>query len=209
MPPTDYSYFVYPEKGGLVREGFEVHNHDMPDTGDLEFMRESLSMTTTATLANDRVAVHVDIVNDNTGHHVPTDSPLRHLLLLVQAVDADGAELPQSDGPVVPDWGGQGDPAEGYYAGLPGKAYAKVLQELWTYTMPSGAYWNQTRVVSDNRLAAFETDTSTYSFTAPTDGEVTVQVSLLFRRAFIALMDQKGWEVPDIVMEQETVVLNR
>ena len=136
-------------------------------------------------------------------------SPLRHLLLLVQAVDADGAELPQSDGPVVPDWGGQGDPAEGYYAGLPGKAYAKVLQELWTYTMPSGAYWNQTRVVSDNRLAAFETDTSTYSFTAPTDGEVTVQVSLLFRRAFIALMDQKGWEVPDIVMEQETVVLNR
>jgi hypothetical protein len=34
---------------------------------------------------------------------------------------------------------------------------------------------------------------------------VTVEVTLLFRRAFIELMDQKGWDVLDIVMEQQTV----
>jgi len=209
MPPTGATHFTRPDKGGIERNPDEIFSHKMLGAMDESLLQNAVTMTVTASLENDEVTVLVDITNDLTGHHVPTDSPLRHLLLLVQAVDADGAELPQSDGPVVPDWGGQGDPAEGYYAGLPGKAYAKVLQELWTYTMPSGAYWNQTRVVSDNRLAAFETDTSTYSFTAPTDGEVTVQVSLLFRRAFIALMDQKGWEVPDIVMEQETVVLNR
>ncbi len=29
-----------------------------------------------------------------------------------------------------------------------------------------------------------------------------MKVTLLFRRAFKELMDQKGWEVPDIVMEE-------
>ncbi len=115
--------------------------------------------------------------------------------------------MTQIDGPTIPDWCGVGNPAGGYYAGLPGKAYAKVLMELWTEVAPSGAYWNPTRVVSDNRLAALEIDSSTYMFTAPQNSEVIVKTSLLFRRAFIELMDQKGWDVPDIVMEAETLLL--
>jgi hypothetical protein len=82
-----------------------------------------------------------------------------------------------------------------------------VLQELWTEIAPTGAYWNPTRLFSDNRLAAFATDTSTYTFAAPTEDDVTVEATLLFRRAFIELMDQKGWDVPDIVMEQEAITL--
>ena len=34
-----------------------------------------------------------------------------------------------------------------------------------------------------------------------------MQVTLLFRRAFKELIDQKGWDVPDIVMEQQTINL--
>jgi len=37
--------------------------------------------------------------------------------------------------------------------------------------------------------------------------EVFVRVTLLFRRAFKQLMDQKGWNVTDIVMEQQTIKL--
>jgi hypothetical protein len=70
--------------------------------------------------------------------------------------------------------------------------------ELWTKTSPTGAYWNPTRVVSDNRIPTFGADTSTY---------VSVTITLLFRRAFKALMDQKGWEVPDILMEQQTAIV--
>ena len=55
----------------------------------------------------------------------------------------------------------------------------------------------------DNRLAAFATDTSTYSFATPEQGEARVEVTLLFRRAFVELMDQKGWDVPDMIMEQQ------
>jgi hypothetical protein len=102
----------------------------------------------------------------------------------------------------VPEWGGIGDPSLGYYAGLPGTAYAKILEELWTEISPTGAYWNMTRLVSDNRIAAFATDETAYAFAAPAAGDISVEVTLLFRRAYKTLMDQKGWDVPDIVMER-------
>jgi hypothetical protein len=196
---------VAPDKGGIERDPSTIPAHTFPGAASQEFLQNAVTMTATAHLEGGQVLVQVSLINDLTGHHVPTDSPLRHLILLVQAVDADGNTLAQLDGPTVPDWGGVGDPAKGYYAGLPGTAYAKILEELWTEISPSGAYWNPTRVLSDNRLAAFATDTSTYAFAAPGSGQVTVEVKLLFRRAFKALMDQKGWDIPDILMESETL----
>lgn len=206
MPVAGYDYFVFPEKGGLHRDPNRIFSHLMPGATDEELLQNAVTMAATARLEGDAVVVQVDITNDKTGHHVPTDSPLRHLILLVQATDGQGQALPQLDGPMVPEWGGVGDPAQGYYAGLPGKAFAKLLEELWTEVSPTGAYWNPTRVLDDNRLAAFVTDTSVYTFAAPTGGEVTVKVTLLFRRAFKELMDQKGWDVPDIVMEQAALL---
>jgi hypothetical protein len=207
MPVTDATTFALPEKGGLDRPPGSIFNHRMPGAMDEELLQNAVTMTATARLEGDTVVVRVDITNDKTGHHVPTDSPLRHLILLVCATDAQGNALRQLDGPTVPEWGGVGDPAQGYYAGLPGKGFAKILEELWTEVSPTGAYWNPTRVLSDNRLAALATDTSTYTFAAPTKGEATVEVALLFRRAFKELMDQKGWDVPDIVMEQKVILL--
>lgn len=207
---------VAPDAGGVERDPLTIPAHTFPGAANEELLQNAVTMTATARLEGDAVVVQVDITNDKTGHHVPTDSPLRHLILLVCATDAQGNTLQQLDGPTVPEWGGVGDPAqgpalsaaEGYYPGLPGKGFAKILEELWTEVSPTGAYWNPTRVLSDNRLAAFATDTSTYTFAAPTEGEVAVEVSLLFRRAFKELMDQKGWDVPDIVMEQEVITLS-
>ncbi len=207
MPVTDATTFALPEKGGLERPPGRIFDHRMPGAMDEELLHNSVNMTATARLEGDRVVVQVSITNDQTGHHLPTDFPGRHLILLVRATDGQGIALPLQDGPTVPEWGGVGDPEEGYYADLPGKAFAKVLEELWTEISPSAAYWNPTRILSDNRIAAFATDVSTYTFAAPPGGSVTVEVRLLFRRAFIELMDQKGWEVPDIVMERETVIL--
>jgi len=205
MPVTDATHFVLPDKGGLERPPGRIFNHRMPGAMDEELLQNAVTMTTTAQIEGSTVIVHVEITNDQTGHHVPTDFPGRHLIMLVQARDADGNLLTQLEGPTVPEWGGIGDPTEGYYAGLPGKAFAKVLQELWTEISPSVAYWNPTRIVSDNRLAAFATDASTYAFAAPDEGEVTVEVTLLSRRAFAELMDQKGWDVPDMIMEQQVL----
>jgi hypothetical protein len=209
MPVTDATRIVVPDEGGFERPVGHVHDHRMPGAMDEQLLQNAVTLNATARRVDDAVIVDVNIVNDKTGHHVPTDSPLRHLILLVSATSADGAVLTQIDGPRVPDWGGIGDPDEGYYAGLPGRGFARILEELWTGVSPTGAYWNPTRVLSDNRLAAFAEDRSTYRFAGPADGDVQVDVTLLFRRAFITLGDQKGWQDPDIVMAQRRIDIQR
>ncbi len=169
----------------------------------------AVPMMVTVKRVRKAIKISVTIVNDLTGHHVPTDSPLRHMILLVRVKGDGGQLLDILDGPKLPKWCGVGDVSKGYYAGLPGKVFAKVLEEKWTRIVPTAAYWNPTRVVQDNRLAAFAQDTSTYSFSADISGSVTVDVSLLYRRAYKKLMDLKGWTVPDIVMERQLLTMDR
>jgi hypothetical protein len=192
----------------VERDPHSIHAHTFPGAADQNLLQNAVTMVTRAGLEDETLQVDVRISNNSTGHHVPTDSPLRHLILLVRATDSQGMMLQQVEGPVIPDWGGVGDPEKGYYAGLPGKAFAKVLTELWTEISPSGAYWNPTYIESDNRLAAYQMDRSLYRFKLPLEGEIQVQVWLIYRRAFRDLSDQKGWEVEDILMEENLLVLD-
>ncbi len=122
------------------------------------------------------------------------------MILAVQATDADGKPLPLRDGPVLPEWTGD-------YAGRPGQYYAKILEDEWTGESPTAAYWRDIRLVEDTRLPAFATDVSRYAFAAPAEGSVTVEARLVFRRAFQQLMEWKGWDDPDILMEEETIIV--
>jgi len=206
MPPTGATMFVLPDQGGQERNPDTIFSHYMPGAMDETLLQNAVTMTVNSHREENKIIVEVTILNDQTGHHVPTDSPLRQLILLVKAQDKDGETIQLLEGPTVPEWGGVGNPAQGYFAGLPGKGYAKILMELWTEKSPTGAYWNPTRIVSDNRLAAYESDTTKYVFESPSGGSVIIDVELLFRRAFIVLMDQKGWEdVPDILMQHAIV----
>ena len=67
---------------------------------------------------------------------------------------------------------------------------------------PTYAYWRPTRLVSDNRIPALATDETTYVFALPAEGEFRLDVRLSLRRAFIDLMDAKGWDTPDRLMAE-------
>lgn len=207
MPAVDYNYFVYPEKGGLIRETGNIYSHRMPGATDEALLQNSISMRVSAAREKGEIRLVVNITNDKTGHDVPTDFPLRQMILLIQAINAKGDVVEMIQGERIPFYGGVGDPQEGYYAGLPGKIYMKVLQELWTQIYPSGAYWNPTTILSDNRLSPFETDTSEYTFYDAGAGRITIEIKLIYRRATKELMVQKGWETDDILMESTTLVL--
>jgi hypothetical protein len=156
-------------------------------------------MTVDARRVRPALAVTVSITNTEAGHHVPTDFPGRHVILTVAAEDGEGQPLAQASGPVVPDWGGA-------QAGLPGKAFAKVLRDVETGQAPVVTYWKQTLIISDNRIPAKACDVSGYNFAAPSAGDtITVTVELRFRRAFQDVLDARGWDSPDIVMETETL----
>jgi hypothetical protein len=200
MPVLDTNFTVFPERGGIPRDYVPFHNHLMPGATDEKLLQNAVTMTTTAQVKGDQVLVEVSITNDKTGHDVPTDEPMRHLILVVQATDANGNLLTLGAGPVLPDWSGN-------YAGQPGRVYAKILRDEWTGESPTAAYWRPVSIVADTRLAAFATDTSRYTFAAPANGAVTVEAHLVFRRAFQKLAEQKGWNDPDIVMEEEKIVV--
>lgn len=200
MPPSEYNWFVFEERGGVKRDYVTLHNHTMLGASDEALLQNSVSMVTTAQRTGDQIEVLVDITNDQAGHHVPTDSPLRSMILVVEAFDADGERLILYEGPVNPDYSGD-------LGGLPGKTFAKVLQDDWTGEAPTSSFWRPTTLLEDSRLPAFATDSTRYLFQTAGDAEVTVEVRLLFRRAFYELMQQKGWNDPDILMEQETLLV--
>ncbi len=212
MPTVDYEYFVFPEMGGNARNPARMVSHRMLGAADAEFLATTVVLTVDAVQAEGQLQVTVRVTNSGAGHHVPTDNPLRNMILLVSAADADGQPLPLVDGPTIPAWGGVGDPAEGYYAGLPGVLYAKVMADFFTGETPSYTYWRLSEIVSDNRLPALATDETVYTFALPEDGATnvgpfTVEAELLLRRAFIELMALKGWDMPDMRMARETVVV--
>jgi hypothetical protein len=210
MPVRGHSYFALPDKGGLKRRSETLRSHLMTGATDRELLQNSLTMEVAPERKNGTLHLRVLLVNDLTGHHVPTGTPLRHMILVVSAADADGTPLNLLEGPRLPEWTGRDTGAAAFpdipgvnpYAGRPGKVYAKVLEEHWTGTVPTGAYWNQTRLISDNRIPAFGEDESAYVFAAPPSGRVNVEVRLLYRRGFYDLMRRKGWKTPDILMEE-------
>jgi len=208
MRPDGVTTNFAPGRGGVERVPESIPSHGCPGADDEALLRDAVSTDVVARRAIATVDVAVSITNDRTGHHVPTDSPLRQLILVVRAFDDAGSPVALIEGPRLPAWCGEGDPSAGRYAGLPGVAFAKILRESWTGVSPTAAYWNPTRIVSDNRIAAFATDRSRYRFDAGSGGAVRLEVTLLYRRAFIDLIEQKGWNAPDIVVDRRVIVLD-
>lgn len=202
---AETNYFVFPDQGGLARHPSQISSHKMLGIEDESFMQNSVSMTTTAKVVGDQVLVNVRITNDRVGHHIPTDSPLRHMMLVVEAKDASGQLLSLTAGSTLPDWAGN-------YANHPGKMFAKLLQDEWTGEMPTGAYWRPVRLVSDTRLPALKTSASYYQFAIPAenaDADVIVEARLIFRRAYQQLQEWKDWNDPDMLMKEEIVRLSK
>ena len=120
MPPLGGTQFATTEGGGLQRDSDSIFSHRMPGALDQPLLEDALEMRVDVGREDEILKVTVNLVNDNTGHKIPTDSPLRQVLLIVDAKDENGNSLLLLEGPSLPTWAGEGDPEQGYYAGLPG-----------------------------------------------------------------------------------------
>lgn len=202
MAPTGVDHFVFPDKGGLIRDPALIASHLQPGAADEELLQNTVELKLSARQVASQIEITVTVTNTGAGHHVPTDFPGRHMILTITATDGRGQNIPLNSGPTVPDWGGA-------QAGQPGLAFAKVLRDVASGESPVMSYWKQTLIVSDNRIPAMGGDTSVYAFGVPeAGGPVTVRAELRFRRAFQDAMDARGWQMPDIVMEERQVELS-
>ena len=191
--------FVYPGKGGITRDPDTIFTHRFPGV-DPELLKNTVELELSAQREGGILSVEVMVTNVGAGHHVPTDHPMRHMLLVVEAQDSHGLPLTLLEGQTIPDWGAD-------YAGRPGKGFAKILEEVATGKSPTIAYWKPVRIQSDTRIPALETDRSRYVFEAPQEGEITVTVTLIFRRAFKELAEQKKWSLQDFLIKETRIVI--
>lgn len=198
MPISTENWFVFQEEGGLTRDYLPLHNHTMRGIQDVDFMQNAVTMETTVDRVGEQIDVEISITNDQTGHHIPSGIPIRSMMLVIEVVDDKGTLLDLIAGSVNPDYTGE-------YSGMPGKTFAKVLKDEWTGESPTVAFWRPITIAADTRIPALVTDTTSYSFDAPNNRDVTVNVQLIFRRSFYEIMQQKGWGDADIIMEQETI----
>jgi hypothetical protein len=197
MPPNGDTHFALPEFGGLEHPPERIPSHLQIGASDIELLQNTVAVTLTARQELNELEVTVAISNIGAGHHVPTDFPGRHMILTVSVMDEEQRTFAQLSGPAVPAWGGQ-------QAGLPGLAFAKVLRDVETGEAPVASYWRQTAIVSDNRIPARGTNTSTYQFTIPSNEDyVMIAARLLFRRVFSELDNRKEWGVADIMMAED------
>jgi nitrate/TMAO reductase-like tetraheme cytochrome c subunit len=191
-------------KGGIARSPDRIGSHQMMGAVATELLKSAVTMDTSAIVNGSSLHVTVTIANTGAGHHVPTGQPMRHMLLLVSAVDAVGRPLRLMSGNRVPGWGGD-------YSGRPGKGFAKILatvseypralvaDEFTTGTNFPAPFWRRNKIVSDNRIAARTQVTDPYTFDA-TDAALPVKVTatLVYRRAFQRVAQIKGWRFDDV-----------
>ena len=191
-----------------ANHSFNNFNHNMmgrDQNNDPTLVKDAAQMSVEAIIEEGKIKVTVKVLNTRAGHKFPTDSPLRHLILVVEATDRNGTPLPQVDGPVIPLWGGVGNKKDEDYAGRPGVIYANILKDKDTSEAPTVAYWNPTIPAwegSDTRLRPGVIVQSDYFFAIPSNGSASINAKLIYRYAFINIIRQKGWTPKDYIVTQ-------
>ena len=96
-------------------------------------------------------------------------------------------------------------------AGFAGQAYAKILRDTLTGENPTYSHWRMVELVEDTRIPALSSRKGSFRFAMPQgDGAVgeegiSIEVRLIYRRAFQQLQEWKGWTDPDILLASEDI----
>lgn len=215
MKPDGITRRVALEKeGSILRDPTTLASHALFGINDEAFMREAVALSANAEANGDRMKLRVTVKNVKAGHHIPTGSPMRNMVLVVDARDANDRRLAMLDGESIPAWAGTGPEADGNYAGLPGKGYAKVLKRWPEYLADNRSlvlgplypspFWRPVVLDYDNRIPAEGTDTSAYVFKLDAEAAKPLRVSvrLIYRKTF------KSWLKPQAGDSNDTLLAN-
>lgn len=199
MAPNGDQYFALPETGGLSHPPETIPSHQQLGIKDIAFMKSTLDLAVSHEVTNGVLDLTVSLTNIAAGHHVPTDHPGRHIILVVQAFDPHGNSIPSTQGAQIPSWAGD-------FYGETGVVYAKVLEDAKTGDYPVVNYWKQTLIHSDNRIAANERRDEHFSFRIG-ESQTTIEIQVIFRRLFQPQAELYGWDMTEITLAEETITV--
>lgn len=192
MTPTGQMTNFAPDHGGVERNPLTLASHHTPG-GSAEMLKRCLQVSTQLNSDGNQLRLQVDVQArpDAVGHQVPTGFPDRHLILFVQASDAQGRMVPASLGPSLTT--SAGDDA---LTGRPGFLFAKQFSdEAGQQPIP---FWRYHRLVRDTRLTPGQPQHFTWHF--PANRVRNLSVTLLYRRFWKVDADRKGWSEIETVL---------
>jgi hypothetical protein len=206
MKPDGKTRNIAPDHGGADRHPASLSTHQFPGSTDDELLRSSLELSLTGTRDGSSVRAAVRLRPIDVGHRLPTGSPDRHLILVVRATDEQDAVLALVKGPTVSAAGGIGERDAGNFGGMPGKLYGKIFRG--SDGSSPAPFWRSVAVESDTRLLPDMPDESEYVFErGDSGGAVTLGITVLYRRFYKAVSDEKSWPADDRVIGERRVVL--
>jgi hypothetical protein len=192
MTPTGRLTNIAPGHGGIERDPRTLASHRFAGS-EADMLRRCLSLDVHCRKHRDGVRVEVTVRADQVGHRVPTGFIDRHLLLVVQGLDRNGAAVPLLAGPRLPR-------AAGQHANRPGWLYGKLRPDEKDGTpLP---FWIGGADVHDTRLRPRQPDVRTFVFGGQPD---RVELRLWYRRFWQMLAEARGWGDNDVLVEERTV----
>lgn len=178
MKPTGKMTNMAPGAGGAARDPMTLGNHHFFEGSHREMLQRSLRLKLDVSPTADGLRAIVEVRADDVGHRVPTGLPDRHLVLLVEAVDASGRIVEVKNGPKLPSW-------LAIDAGKPGHLFAKVLKDFEGRS--PAPFWRASPEFTDTRL--FPGKMERFEFVFPSN--VKVGAKLVYRKSW----DDTGWVI--------------
>lgn len=193
MAPSGKLTNIAPGHGGVERDPHTLATHGTPG-GDAAMLGKSVRCEVEAEATGALRNVKVQVRASGVGHRVPTGFIDRHLVLIVEAWDGEGAELRHVRGEMLP-------PRLGMpWQGRAGWIYGRwLLDEAGRRPLP---FWLPADKEVDTRLRAEEADVRSFSFPRTA---AKSRVRLVYRRFWPELARERGWENSDLVIVDKTV----
>ncbi len=199
-------------EGGPERTG--MRHHTFIGARDASMRAKALSLDLDAQVVDGKLVVKTVVENVGAGHTVPGSSPIRNVILKIEATDENGQPLQYVGDKrgLLPPLAGFGNPKTGQrgpqdWAGMPGKMYAKVYRSVVVpklgKPMVGVGGFAADAVVFDTLLQPKQPDTAQWAFALPEGGgKVNVKARIVYRWAFMPIAEAKHWKMEDLPMTE-------
>ncbi len=192
MTPTGKMTNIAPGAGGIERDPMTLGRHTMLAGGRAAMLAKCVEVKVATDRQADSIHASIDLRTHDVGHRVPTGFIDRHLILCVEAFDADKQPLMATKGSRLPS-------AAGDLASQAGQLFAKRWVNEEGSPIP---FWRAGGTLSDNRLAPDTITRETFEFPAQAK---QIRVRLIFRAFWYATAQDKNWPEDAIVLFDQTV----
>lgn len=199
-------YIADKDKGGFLRDHKEIHSHHMKDTDDIDFIKDALDINISHKIEQNRLCLNISVTNTGAGHHIPTGSPFRHMILNIKGINGKNKNIPQISNHTIPSWA--------HIKGV-GKVFAKIYRPAKLYTNKGvkfehsypELFWRPIHLEYDTRIKAKTTDTTQFIFDIKNSKKAIFDIKLTYLNFFDSTIKDMDLDKKVLELYKKRVVI--